>query len=269
MITNKNFTNLEALFSPGKFFRVSADKQGRNIMYGTLEDPYRLMRSETLKNAIETAISERENEKNSNPILIYPNYHDIYAHMPLFALTNSGEFKTFKKGYYIRPLEEPTIKEILISYVNQEVEPKELTDGKDFVFDTAEETDFYDNLRAVLGTDSYYVIAGCYAVDCNETYTFVGYTVQKNSPDKKIEIESSEKFRGTMRLVLQDKKATGNDYPIVIVHGNNSKIFVIDSGDVKQLEKGYYMPNDKAITDIDKVIRYIYGLEMSDYMTPN
>lgn len=265
--------NLEALFfTTEKFFKVTSDNQGRTIMYGTLADPYRLHRSETLKGAIKTAIAERKSDGNSNPILIYPSFYNSYSDVPLYALVDDGEFRTFEKGFYTRPLNKPVLKEILKCYVNQKVEPKELKDCIHYGIDWSDET--FNNLRAVLGTRLFYLINRC-TIDCfdlnGKPCKAEGYNIEKYDPDmiKSLDIETTmiKDLKTAIRLVMQDKKATENKYPIVVLNGKDSPSYVIDSEDIEALERGYYLPvHYEPIYDINAVVRHIYDMEMQKYV---
>jgi hypothetical protein len=271
--------NLETLFDTREFYKIIADKNGRTVLYGQLNSGGKTHVEESLKAALEYTIEVRKASEDNDPILIYPDFRDT-TELPMYALDDEGEYHTFEKGYYLRPLDKPALKEILMSYTNQKVEPKELEDCINYGLDWFDET--FNNIRAFVGRQ-FYLISGCmidgYTPE-GKYHRAEGLCIEKYDSDmiKSLEIETklsnypsidTTELKKAIRLIMQDKQATGNNHPIVVFNGKDSTSYVIDSEVVKILEPGYYLPvHYEPIYDMDAVIEHIYDAEMSNFITP-
>lgn len=261
--------NLQALFDTKQFYKIIADKNGRTVLYGTLDSPREIRTGETLETAFDFICSVKP-RIGYDPILIYPMGYDHTKDMPFCAIDSRNSLSSgiwlFEKGYYLAYDAHPLAEEILKSYLCElECTEPEKVDfgGLDSSYGTPYMTNYQKYLECVLGTRNYYAI----------TDFFIAKSENGELRAKPMDVCPSY----NLELVLKDQAQEETYYPIVVfrVADNNKALepaFLIHNDDldplIMEFIKGYYKtPADKNLT-IKDLISNIHDMEILAFTRP-
>jgi hypothetical protein len=169
----------------------------------------------------------------------------------------SGEFARLTPGVYLGRPENPIIKDILGSLASQNADPKEL---EDCIEENREELDsiYIPYFEPALKTKNYYVVFH------GDVDKYEGNLIKTNNDDLSL--------KERIMLVLQDKAATGNNYPIVVwnVFKDAENPHVILDDDIKEIYEGYYAEPLGIYADknADEVIKKVHDIELDHVLKP-
>lgn len=239
--------NLKTLFETEAFYMIESSINGWGVCFRDGLSGKSLGDKLTLRKAFELAINSRTEHGLNNPILLYGIERGHYDSMPSGAFLDSGEVKTFSRGYYLTPMNDNPRAELLLECFK----PENMKEPKAHYSFTDYESKGGDlNYREIFGHNFGYYIS--HFKNCSN------YCVSFHSEGNASNYLEFRSLKTAVQSVLEDQAAKATAYPVIIQSGDDKpRHAVIDSTTIKCMTSGYFPVSHDGLTYEKAIEKFI------------